>query len=118
MRGRLYSCDDHLDLNAVPPTLFTDRVPRRLREDVPHVVERDGRRVWISDGRVASTSGASHPSLTALSRLHLEEDAFRPSRPKARLEDMERDNIHASVVYGPFSLAAPNTSCGSLKTRR
>ena len=29
---RLYSCDDHLDLPAVPPTAWSDRLPARLRE--------------------------------------------------------------------------------------
>ena len=27
----IYSCDDHLDLSAVPPTLWESRLPARAR---------------------------------------------------------------------------------------
>jgi hypothetical protein len=26
---------------------------------------------------------------------------FRPGQPQTRLEDMDRDGVHATVVYGP-----------------
>ena len=36
---RLYSCDDHLDIYNVPRDLWTRRLPQRLCEAGPHVVE-------------------------------------------------------------------------------
>ena len=50
-------------------------------------------------------SGSTGGYPTALSRVEgLEDDAFRPSNPVRRLEDMERDGVHASIVYGPAAL--------------
>jgi len=103
----LYSCDDHLDLPAVPPDAWTARLPARLHEVVPHVVDRDGQRLWEAGGRILGVSGPLPPNLTALGRapeIHEADDGLRPSNPKLRLEDMERDGIHASIVYGAGSL--------------
>ena len=38
----IYSCDDHLDLRAVPPDLWRSRLPSADAERGPRVVERDG----------------------------------------------------------------------------
>ena len=113
----LYSCDDHLDMNAVPPDVWTSRASGKHREDVPHVVDREGQPTWIAGGRFAGVSGSYGGSrhLTALSRAGLESDPFRPGKPKERMEDMERDEIYASLVYGPFALFAPNVEDAALK---
>ena len=37
---RLYSCDDHLDLWNLPRDLWEGRLPARLRERGPRVVEQ------------------------------------------------------------------------------
>src|SRR6185436_17521896 len=34
-------------------------------------------------------------------------DGFRAGTPKLRLEDMDRDGLAASVIYGPLSLGFP-----------
>ena len=100
----LYSCDDHLDMNAVPPDVWTSRAPSKHREDVPHVVDRDGQATWVAGGRFAGVSGSYGGSkhLTALSRAGLESDPFRPGKPKERMEDMERDGVKFSVMYPPI----------------
>lgn len=101
----LYSCDDHLDLPAVPPDAWTARLPARLQEVGPHVVERDGQRLWIASDKVIGISGRLPDNLTALGRAPgLDESGFRPSNPEQRLADMERDGIHASIVYGAGAL--------------
>ena len=56
---RIYSCDDHLDLPAVPRDLWQSRLPRAQAEQALRVVERDGRRVWVCEDRVLGASGAS-----------------------------------------------------------
>jgi predicted TIM-barrel fold metal-dependent hydrolase len=102
---RLYSCDDHLDIFNVPRDLWERRLPQRYRERGPRVIERKGHFLWMVGDRTMGPSGsAAVPS--ALSRVDVEDDGFRPSNPKLRMEDMERDGIHASIVYGPAALFA------------
>ena len=48
----IYSCDDHLDLRAVPPGLWESRLSAKDAERGPHVVEQDGQRVWVCEERV------------------------------------------------------------------
>ncbi|MCH2173016.1 amidohydrolase [Myxococcota bacterium] len=103
---QLYSCDDHLDLPNVPRDLWTNRLPSRMHELGPHVVERDGKHVWMAGGKMLGVSGKMEAHLTAISRLPgIEDDGFRASNPELRLQDMEHDGIHASIVYGAGALS-------------
>ena len=100
---RLYSCDDHLDINSVPRDLWTSRLPAKYHEAAPHVVERKDKHVWRAAGRFMGMSGRTALE-NALDRVHPDDAGFRASNPRLRMEDMERDGIHASIVYGPGSL--------------
>ncbi len=101
----LYSSDDHLDIMNVPRDLWSARLPARYRDAGPHVVEQDGTHLWMVGERPMGVSGRMDAAVTALSRVpDLEDDGFRPSDPKLRLEDMDRDGIRASIVYGPGAL--------------
>ena len=115
MKGRngmdehsIYSCDDHLDLRAVPPDLFKARLPKDLVERGPRVVTDDGEFRWVCNERVLGRSGLPHGDqlqvLSALSRAGIEDDGFRVSDPKLRLQDMDLDGVWASVIYGPIPL--------------
>ncbi len=101
---RVYSCDDHLDMNAVPPTLWIDRVEKKHREAVPHVVSHGKIDLWMVKNRIIGVSGAYEDIETALDREGMGGDPFRPSDPRRRMEDMERDGIWSSMVYGPTAL--------------
>jgi predicted TIM-barrel fold metal-dependent hydrolase len=108
----LYSCDDHLDLRAVPPDLWATRLSTADAERGPRVVERDGERVWTCEGRVLGGSGLPRGSaalklLNAIGRAGIEDDGYRAGRAELRLQDMDRDGLQASVVYGPLSLGLP-----------
>jgi uncharacterized protein len=108
----LYSCDDHLDLRAVPPDLWQGRLPKALREGGPRVVTRDGIAVWVCEDRVIGQSGrpansAVAKSLNAIGRAGIEDDGYRAGNPKLRLEDMDLDGLRASVIYGPLALGFP-----------
>jgi predicted TIM-barrel fold metal-dependent hydrolase len=108
----VYSCDDHLDLRAVPRNLWESRLPRDLVERGPRVVTRDGESVWVCEDRVMGGSGLPATSkvlknLSAIGRAGIEDDGFRASTPKLRLEDMDRDGLCASVIYGPVALGFP-----------
>ena len=108
----VYSCDDHLDLYAVPPDVWESRLPRALAERGPRVVDRDGKSVWVCEDRVIGRSGMSMTSeaaksLSAIGRAGIEDNGFRAGTPKLRLEDMDRDGLAASVIYGPLALGFP-----------
>lgn len=112
MSATVYSCDDHLDLYAVPPGLWSSRLPRALAERGPRVVDRDGERMWCCDGVVIGRSGRSQKGpianrLNAIGRAGIEDDGYRAGDPKLRLEDLDRDGLTASVIYGPLALGFP-----------
>ena len=105
----IYSCDDHLDLRAVPPQLWQSRLPKDQAERAPRVIDRDGQPTWVSNDRVLGRSGHglgadAVKSVSAIGRAGIEDDGFRAGNPKLRLEDMDRDGLWASVIYGPVPL--------------
>ena len=107
----IYSCDDHLDMHAVPRGVWESRLPRDLAERGPRVVTRDGVPVWMCEDRVLGRSGSTQDprikKLSAIGRAGIEDDGFRAGNPKLRLEDMDRDNLWASVIYGPLAIGLP-----------
>jgi len=114
MRGvtAVYSCDDHLDLRAVPPHLWETRLARKDAERGPRVVERDGQRVWVCEGRVLGGSGNPRGSetlrqLSAIGRAGIDDDGYRAGNATLRLQDLDRDGLAGSVIYGPLALGLP-----------
>lgn len=108
----VYSCDDHLDLRAVPPDLWERRLARADAERGPKVVEHDGQRTWMCEDRVLGGSGnprghSALKALNAIGRAGIEDDGYRAGNAALRLQDMDRDGLRASVVYGPLSLGLP-----------
>jgi uncharacterized protein len=110
----IYSCDDHLDLSAVPRDLWTTRLTGAIAERAPRVVTRDGDAVWMCEDRVIGRSGisaraaaAGAKAFSAIGRAGIDDDGFRAGTPKLRLEDMDRDGLWVSVIYGPLALGFP-----------
>ena len=104
----LYSADDHLDVWALPQDLWTERLPRALRDAGPRVVSRDGVATWVVGDAVLGHPGVpTGGAQSALGRAGLDRDGLRPSDPVKRLADMERDGVRASVIYGPAVLGLP-----------
>ena len=99
---RIYSCDDHLDIYNVPTDLWSSRLPAKHREAGPRVVRQGDLDVWVMGDVVLGRSGAFPGAATQ--RAGVEDDGFRASNPVLRMQDMERDGIHASIVYGPGAL--------------
>ena len=52
MEYKIISADGHMDLFYLPPATFTSRVPARLKDKVPRVVEIDGKPWWVGDGAI------------------------------------------------------------------
>jgi predicted TIM-barrel fold metal-dependent hydrolase len=92
----LISADDHLDLEAIAPTMFTDHAPARLRDRMPHVVPGEDGEIWTIDGKVIGPSGR-RPS----GRVDREPLGLRPGEPHGRMELMDRDNVQTHVIFGP-----------------
>ena len=97
----VYSSDDHLDLWALPADLWTARTPVDLRDQVPHVEELDGVEWWVAGGRKLSPRRGPN----VIAGVGERDDPDRVSTPELRLKDMERDGVHASVIYGPAFLS-------------
>lgn len=95
---RIVSSDDHMDIHVLPPDLFESRMPARLRERGPRVVETEQGPFWVVDGRPISPSGRK-----AAGFIRADAHGFRPGQPAARLEDMDRDGVHCQVIYSPFT---------------
>ncbi len=65
--------------------------------------------MWVCEDRVIGRSGnagvsAAQKQLSAIGRAGIDDDGFRAGTPKLRLEDMDRDGLWASVIYGPLAL--------------
>ncbi|HEX2171481.1 MAG TPA: amidohydrolase family protein [Dehalococcoidia bacterium] len=103
----IVSADDHIDLQWLPPDLWTSRVPASLRDRVPRVKGSAMGDMWYLGDQVLAPYGS--PAMGGGLRSGLErgeavrQGEFRPTTPKLRLEDMARDGVSASVMYGPVS---------------
>ena len=53
----IYSCDDHLDLSAVPPGLWESRLSAADAARGPRVVKREHGSVWVCEDAVMGRSG-------------------------------------------------------------
>ena len=88
------------------------------------MVERDGEPVWVCEDRVLGRSGNAGATgerilkqLSAIGRAGIDDDGYRAGTPKLRLEDMDRDGLAASVIYGPLALGLPDRRSRRCRTR-
>ena len=57
MMHRFISADDHIDLRWLPKDLWSERLPARLRERGPRVVEKDNGSYWTWEDKTFSPHG-------------------------------------------------------------
>jgi predicted TIM-barrel fold metal-dependent hydrolase len=102
MEYQFVSGDDHMDAQYLPKELWQARVPARFREDAPRVVDTPEGPKWVFKGTPIAAWGPSR-SLGLVDALErsgaLAGGQLRPSDPKLRLEDMDRDGQDAEVIY-------------------
>jgi predicted TIM-barrel fold metal-dependent hydrolase len=104
---RFISADDHIDLRWLPKDLWSERLPARLRERGPRVVENDNGSFWTWEGKVFSphgyyTAAQGSGAMWAIERGGvMREGELRPTTAALRLTDMDRDGADVSVMYGP-----------------
>jgi predicted TIM-barrel fold metal-dependent hydrolase len=107
MKHRFISADDHIDLRWLPKDLWTERLPVRLRERGPRVIDNDNGAHWTWEGRIYSPHGCysaaqGSGAMWAIERGGLmREGELRPTTASLRLADMDRDGVDASIMYGP-----------------
>lgn len=100
----IISADDHLDLHALPPQLWRERVAAKWRERAPRVVAGPEGDDWVADGVPLGASGPRRGAfaLNAIGRAGIEDrDGRRASDPQLRVADMDRDGIQSQLIYGP-----------------
>jgi predicted TIM-barrel fold metal-dependent hydrolase len=107
MKYRFISADDHIDLRWLPKDLWTERLPARLRERGPCVVENEKGAFWTWEGQTFSphgyyTAAQGSGAMWAIERGGvMREGELRPTTAELRLTDMDHDGAEASVMYGP-----------------
>jgi uncharacterized protein len=104
---RFISADDHIDLRWLPKDLWTERLPAKLRERGPRVIETDKGECWSWEGQTFSphgyyTAAQGSGAMWAIERGGvMRVGELRPTTADLRLSDMDRDGADASIMYGP-----------------
>lgn len=104
-RYTVISADDHI---VEPPHTFSGRVPARLAERAPRVVEQeDGSQVWVYDGQEIPNVGFNAVVGRPVSEYSFEPTRFDEMRRGAwdiheRVRDMDVNGVYASVNFPSF----------------
>lgn len=104
-RYLMISCDDHI---VEPKHAFEGRVPAKLAERAPRVVEdADGTENWVFDGHKLPNVG-----FNAVAGRPIDEYSFDPTRfdqmrrgawdVAARVKEMDLDGVYASLCFPSF----------------
>jgi predicted TIM-barrel fold metal-dependent hydrolase len=64
-------------------------------------------RVLGQSGRRQGVDEETLKQLSAIGRAGIEDDGYRAGTAKLRLEDLDRDGLQASVIYGPLAIGLP-----------
>jgi predicted TIM-barrel fold metal-dependent hydrolase len=98
---KLFSADDHI---IEPPNVWQDRVPARMKQRAPRVIEDGGREFWVYEDTRAATMGLN--AVVGKSRDQYNPDPIRFADmrpgcydPAERARDMAADGISGSVLF-------------------
>ena len=113
IRVPIISVDDHL---IEPPDLFEGRVPRRLADGAPRIMEEpDGTQAWLYEGRRYPNVGLNAVIGRPKDQWSMDPARFEEMRPgcydiHARIADMDLNGVWASLCF-PSLVAG---FCGSV----
>ena len=110
------SADTHLDLTWLPGDMFMQAAPDGIKDKMPHVRETDKGKRWIIEGEdIARAGGFSeyvpgqyhHLDRMAEAGFYsgVQEGIYRPAVAELRIEDQDRDQVNAEVIYGILGIA-------------
>src|SRR5581483_11634076 len=111
MDYQMISVDDHIDMQYLPGDLWSKYLPAELREQGPRVVETETGYQWVCEGKPWGAWAGGKPKGPAPQRYYknalekggvYEPGVLRPTIPELRLQDMTRDGIEATVMFGPI----------------
>ncbi len=100
----IVSADDHV---VEPPQVWTDRLPAKFLDRAPRFIRDGEQEYWLFDGKATPIRGLE---VTAGKRRedYSPEPVTRGEMrtgcydPKARIEDMDRGGILASITFPTF----------------
>src|ERR1044072_9632520 len=105
VNDRMISADDHIDSGHLPRDLWTERVPKSLRDRAPHVEDRGEKgEFWVCDGETwgdyRGQRWFSRPKRNplALDRGGVGEPG-RPTTPHKRLADMDPATVQGAPLF-------------------
>ena len=102
-----------MDLMFVPDDTFTSRTPLDNRSKAPHVIDGPEGPMWVAgindEHQLGPWGGHGNRTWSGLRGQRMREAGYspeerRPANPDKRLEDLNRDQIDAEVIYGIFQL--------------
>ena len=100
----IVSIDDHA---VEPADAFLRHYPESLRSEAPHIVDKDGKDVWMWNGQRYPTIGLNAVVGRPRSEYGMEPTRFEQLRPgtynaKARVDDMNVNGILGSLNFPTF----------------
>ena len=110
------SADTHLDLTWLPGDMFMQAAPDGIKDKMPHVRETAKGKRWIIEGEDIARAGGFSEYVPG-QYLHLDrmaeagfysgvqEGIYRPAVAELRIEDQDRDQVNAEVIYGILGIA-------------
>src|SRR5215471_12939351 len=97
----LISVDDHL---VEPPDMFDGRIPAKLKDKTPRIIERNGVTGWLLDENFLPNLGLNAVAGRPPDEWDDEPRAWDDMRPgcwqiDARIKDMDINGVYASVCF-------------------
>ena len=102
VRYTVISVDDHV---VEPPHLFEGRMPARLQDQAPHIVETpEGKQVWEFEGQRFTQSGTNALAGRTRETINIAPVRFDQMRRgcwdiEARIQDMDINGVWASLNF-------------------
>lgn len=120
VQNLIISVDDHC---VEPPDAFAGRMPSRLAEDAPRVVETDeGTQVWLIEGKVQPNIGLSAVVGQPPEKWNREPTRFEQMRRGCwdideRIRDMDINGVYASICFPSGITGFAGTRFAELRSR-
>jgi len=97
------SADNHIDSWWLPKNLYQERLPAKLREKGPRVVQDPDGSYWFwEDKRRRESAEGSHNRMLLdrfYSKVHIPTGLMPPTDPKMVLEHMDISHVYAGIFF-------------------